>query len=319
MRFYEAQYRNTRDENFRQHFADGFLNFNTSSDAFDIVADVKGQLDRQMQIYVDTFSEWALGGVARAALGREHRCRERGDAARGRQDHRVGARARRRRLGHAHGVAGLDASRDHPCRLRRGADRSGVQLADRAQHHAAAQRPGAGDDAARRRRHLRPHPRHQGQGRARRHGAHRHRVPRHHARARTAGAEPGRRQPRAREPRRGHRRHHHPLRDVGRPGARRACARPPSGWRAPPPSSTAPPTPSPPRPAPPSSGSASPPATSPPPPPRSRSSPPRSARSPARRTAPPKSPRAPSARRAAPSAPCRSSATPPPASARWWA
>ena len=32
-------------------------------------------------------------------------------------------------------------------------------------------------------------------------------------------AEPGRRQPRAREPRRDHRRHHHPLRDVGRPGA----------------------------------------------------------------------------------------------------
>ncbi len=60
MRFYEAQYRYTRDENFRQHFADGFLNFNTSSDAFDIVADVKGQLDRQMQIYIDTFSEWAL-------------------------------------------------------------------------------------------------------------------------------------------------------------------------------------------------------------------------------------------------------------------
>jgi methyl-accepting chemotaxis protein len=60
MRFYEAQYRNTRDEHFRQQFADGFLAFNTASDAFDLVADVKGQLDRQIQVYVDTFSEWAL-------------------------------------------------------------------------------------------------------------------------------------------------------------------------------------------------------------------------------------------------------------------
>jgi methyl-accepting chemotaxis protein len=60
MRFYEAQYRNTRDETFRQMFADGFLSFTTASDAFDLVADVKGRLDRQIQIYVDTFSEWAL-------------------------------------------------------------------------------------------------------------------------------------------------------------------------------------------------------------------------------------------------------------------
>jgi methyl-accepting chemotaxis protein len=60
MRFYEAQYRNTRDEHFRQQFADGFLAFNTASDAFDLVADIKGQLDRQIQVYVDTFSEWAL-------------------------------------------------------------------------------------------------------------------------------------------------------------------------------------------------------------------------------------------------------------------
>ena len=60
MRFYDAQYRYTRDENFRQNFADGFLNFNTSSDAFDIEAAIKGRLDKQIQIYVDVFSEWAL-------------------------------------------------------------------------------------------------------------------------------------------------------------------------------------------------------------------------------------------------------------------
>src|SRR5262249_45594060 len=44
MRFYEAQYRYTRNENFRQQFADGFLDFNKSADAFDIAAGTKDQL-----------------------------------------------------------------------------------------------------------------------------------------------------------------------------------------------------------------------------------------------------------------------------------
>jgi methyl-accepting chemotaxis protein len=60
MRFYDAQYRNTRDDQFRQAFADGFLTFNRASDAFDLTPDIKARLDRQIQIYVDTFSEWAL-------------------------------------------------------------------------------------------------------------------------------------------------------------------------------------------------------------------------------------------------------------------
>ena len=60
MRYYEAQYRNTRDENFRQRFADGFLVFNAASDAFDILPETKQPLDRQIQAYVDAFAEWAL-------------------------------------------------------------------------------------------------------------------------------------------------------------------------------------------------------------------------------------------------------------------
>ncbi|HZO47442.1 MAG TPA: HAMP domain-containing protein, partial [Xanthobacteraceae bacterium] len=60
MRYYEAQYRNTRDENFRQRFADGFLVFNAASDAFDILTETKQSLDRQIQAYVGAFSEWAL-------------------------------------------------------------------------------------------------------------------------------------------------------------------------------------------------------------------------------------------------------------------
>ncbi len=115
----------------------------------------KQQLDRQIQAYVDTFSEWALAAsrvrpwVASIDLSSEEMLPEADRII------VVGPRARRRRRGHARGIAGMDAPRDHPCRLRGGSDRAGVQLADRTQHHAAARRSGAGDDTARRRRHLR--------------------------------------------------------------------------------------------------------------------------------------------------------------------
>jgi methyl-accepting chemotaxis protein len=60
MRLSEAQYRNTRAENFRQRFADEFLDFSLSFDAAEGFAPIKERLSRQIQIYVDTFSEWAL-------------------------------------------------------------------------------------------------------------------------------------------------------------------------------------------------------------------------------------------------------------------
>ncbi|MPZ41578.1 MAG: hypothetical protein GEU95_26740, partial [Rhizobiales bacterium] len=60
MRVYEGQFRNTRNENFRQRFADAFLAFNKASDAFDILTEPKQRLDQQIQNYVNTFSEWAL-------------------------------------------------------------------------------------------------------------------------------------------------------------------------------------------------------------------------------------------------------------------
>src|SRR5262245_3862120 len=60
MRFYEAQYRYTRNENFRQQFADGFLDFNASADSFDMAASTKGRLGKQIQTYVDVFAEWGL-------------------------------------------------------------------------------------------------------------------------------------------------------------------------------------------------------------------------------------------------------------------
>jgi len=60
MRLNEAQYRNTREENFRQRFADEFLEFNAAFDAADGLADAKERLNRQVQTYIDTFSEWAL-------------------------------------------------------------------------------------------------------------------------------------------------------------------------------------------------------------------------------------------------------------------
>ena len=60
MRLNEAQYRNTRDENFRQRFADKFLEFNAAFDAADGLAEAKERLNRQVQTYIETFSEWAL-------------------------------------------------------------------------------------------------------------------------------------------------------------------------------------------------------------------------------------------------------------------
>jgi methyl-accepting chemotaxis protein len=60
MRLSEAQYRNTRDENFRQRFADEFLDFSVSLDAAEGFAPIKEGLSRQVQTYADTFSEWAL-------------------------------------------------------------------------------------------------------------------------------------------------------------------------------------------------------------------------------------------------------------------
>ena len=61
MHRYDAQYRNTRDETFRQRFADEFLTFNIIFDAVDDgFASLKDQLGRQIQTYVDTFSQWAL-------------------------------------------------------------------------------------------------------------------------------------------------------------------------------------------------------------------------------------------------------------------
>ncbi len=60
MRLNEAQFRNTRDENFRQRFADEFLEFNNAFDATEGLADAKQQLSQQVQTYVSTFSDWAL-------------------------------------------------------------------------------------------------------------------------------------------------------------------------------------------------------------------------------------------------------------------
>ena len=182
---------------------------------------MKQQLARRVQDYASTLAQWnrynrniqrSLKDIADDQPAAAFRRR---DAILATAQDRTGA-----------ATAALSASQahtrlhHHPCRLRRGADRAGVQLADRTQHHTAARRSGAGDDAGSPPAIPPPH------------------IPATKAKdelgamARTVivfrdtmiererlAAEPGRRQPRAREPRRGDRRHHHPLRDVGRPGA----------------------------------------------------------------------------------------------------
>ena len=200
------------------------------------------------------------------------------------------------------------------------AARPRLQLADRPQHHAAAERPrrrsmkrlADGDTIGA----------HSGDARARRdrrHGAHRDRVPRHHDRARTAGRRRRPRPARAREQRSETiADDHRAVQALGRQARSASCAAPRmklemqldraqqrrrrglrrgAHRRA--------------------AASAPPPTTSPRRRARSRNWPPRSARSPRRPRTRPRSPAAPSRKRSAPSRPCRSSAAPPPASARW--
>ena len=60
MRLSEVQYRNTRNENLRQRFADEFLEFNAAFDAAEGLAEAKERLNQQVQTYVGAFSDWAL-------------------------------------------------------------------------------------------------------------------------------------------------------------------------------------------------------------------------------------------------------------------
>ena len=85
-----------------RRFADGFLIFNTASDAFDLVADDQGAGSIARFRPMSTRSrEWALAASRVRPWVTSIDAVERGDAARRRPDHRVGARARRRCRGHA--------------------------------------------------------------------------------------------------------------------------------------------------------------------------------------------------------------------------
>jgi methyl-accepting chemotaxis protein len=57
---FEAQYRNTRDDSFRQQFADEFLSFNVLLDAVEASAPLKEQLARRIETYIETFSQWGM-------------------------------------------------------------------------------------------------------------------------------------------------------------------------------------------------------------------------------------------------------------------
>ena len=187
MRRQEAQYRLNQSSATWELFFKEFREFEAILRQLPAQTELKQQLARRVQDYASTLAQWN-----RYNQNIQRSLKEIADTSQQLvpQAHAIVATAQERTNAATAALAGSQSHtrwHHHPGRLRRGADRAGVQLADRPQHHAAARRPGAGDDAARRRRHLRPHPRHQGQGRARRHGAHRHRVPRHHDRARTAG------------------------------------------------------------------------------------------------------------------------------------
>ena len=229
------------------------------------------------------------------------------------QARRAGRRRRR-------GVAGANQDADHRDRRRGGADRTAAQLADRPQHHRAA-----GDGSPARWSGSRPaiprvrHPGDRSQGRDRRHGAHRDRVPRQCAGARAAGGDAGRsRCASASGAAETIAANDRALREHGRSGARARCAaaartagdrfrraqqRGRCGLGA--------------GRAPPRSASARPRATSRRRQARPRNSRPRSARSPARPTTSTEvAERAVAEGAAHRRRPCRSSATPPPASAR---
>jgi hypothetical protein len=157
MRHHEAEYRLNPSELTRQEFLLGYQDFTTTFANIDGTPEMKA-----------------------AACRRHHRVRER----------RGGA-----------GIGGIGGfTAPHPHRHYRGWHRHGRArprffLADRPQHHAPAQRPGQRDEAAGRRRHQRPYPRHHGTRRNWRDGAHGDRIPRQHDRARKAGRFSGRDQP----------------------------------------------------------------------------------------------------------------------------
>ena len=187
MRRQEAQYRLNQSSGTWEQFFKEFREFEAILRELPVETELKQQLARRVQDYASTLAQWNRYNQNIQTVAQGDRRHQPAAHSAGACDPRDRAGSDQRRHRGARQIAVANASDHHPGWLRCGVDRACVQLADRAQHHAAAGRPGAGDDAARRRRHLRAHPGDQGQGRARRHGAHRHRVPRHHDRARAAG------------------------------------------------------------------------------------------------------------------------------------
>ena len=223
MRRFEAEYRLSRSTLMQTVFFDEFKKFQQIVD--DVVgADVlKQQLAQRVKAYTDTFAQWVeftdkvappvaviefnvknMIPVAEEIIGSAKVYTNAASAA-------LTASQQRTRT--------IIAARRH----RGGADRPGVQLADRPQHRPPAQRSGRCDEATGRRRHLGKNSRHPRIGRDRRHGADRDRIPRQHDRARPPdhGADPIRaREGAAQRKRRG--------RDRGLPGLDRAGARQPA-------------------------------------------------------------------------------------------
>ena len=198
MRHHEAEYRLSQMELTRQQFLADYKKFNNTFAQIDGTPEMKESLEHQVKAYADTFAQW-IEGFDRVRPLRvvididSQRMLPRADEIidQARADRGSGVSGARR-------VAGAHAHRHHRGRHRHGRARPRLQLADRTQHHASAQRSGRRDEAARRRRYQRAHSGHPRARRDRRDGAHRDRVPRHHDRARKPGADAGRSQPRAR-------------------------------------------------------------------------------------------------------------------------
>ena len=190
MRHHEAAYRLNQMEITRQQFLAAYKQFTdlfAQIDGTPAMKEFARAPSEELRQYVRAMDRRLR---PRPPAARDDRHRQPGHAAAGRPDHRTRPPDRCRGVLGAYGGAGADAHRHHHGRHRHGRARARLQLADRPQHHASAQRSGRRDEAPGRRRHLRAHSRHRRARRDRRDGAHRHRLPRHHDRARKRWRRP---------------------------------------------------------------------------------------------------------------------------------